>query len=74
MIGYRSHEIEDETRTLMFDMTPEAHCVFIDNTKDNFTAEIYAQANDQLIDTTTNSILMTENTPFSARCNASSTL
>src|SRR3990167_1687783 len=35
MIGYRSHEIEDETRTLMFEMTPEADCVFIDNTKDN---------------------------------------
>jgi preprotein translocase subunit SecG len=36
----------------------------IDNTKDNFTAEVSAQANDQLIDTKTNSILMTENTPF----------
>ena len=36
----------------------------IDNTKDNFTAEISAQANDQLIDLQTNSILMIENTPF----------
>lgn len=36
----------------------------IDNERDSFTAEIRAQAEDQLIDTTTNSILMTEREPF----------
>ena len=36
----------------------------VDNTKDNFTAEVYAQANDQLIDVATGSILMTDNSVF----------
>ncbi|MEI6659903.1 MAG: TIM44-like domain-containing protein [bacterium] len=40
-----------------------------DNAYDNFTAEVYARANDQLIDTTTGKVLMNENQPFTESWN-----